>query len=219
MAISIILHQWWYQYHCNHLPQLPINHFPLVSFTGLSGGGSRIPVHEDKWVIKPTAVKKKKKKRQKKYNNLLPFVPVCHSMQPYFLIWVSQHGHRLKCDFFFFFPPSGRDAGASSHGGILTVGVARGEGKERLMCNTFERGGLSILLCQGALLTWGNICCIEIETDDSNYVPSEGLPVWMWWQRIWMDGLRKKGMSSGTRQMLPSPRSYVRWKCGTSGGR
>lgn len=25
-------------------------------------------------------------------------------------------------------------------------------------------------------LTWGNICCVEMETDDSNYVQSQGLP-------------------------------------------
>lgn len=42
---------------------------------------------------------------------------------------------------FFFFPPSGRDAGTASHGGIPTVGVARGEGKERLMCNTLKEEG------------------------------------------------------------------------------
>lgn len=24
-------------------------------------------------------------------------------------------------------------------------------------------------------LTWGNICCVEMETDDSNYVQSQGL--------------------------------------------
>lgn len=31
----------------------------------------------------------------------------------------------------------------------------------------------------GGLLTWGNICCIEIETDDSSDVQSEGLSTLM----------------------------------------
>lgn len=48
------------------------------------------------------------------------------------------------------------------------------------MCNTLKRGGFSIFaLSGGGLLTWGNICCVEIETDDSNYARAEGLPAKM----------------------------------------
>lgn len=64
--------------------------------------------------------------------------------------------------------------------GILQVGVGMGKERRegRLMCNTLkEEGSPSCSLAlSGALLTWGNICCIEIETDDSNYMQSEGLP-------------------------------------------
>lgn len=61
--------------------------------------------------------------------------------------------------------------------GITKAGVEGGKerGEGRLMCNTLKEEGSPSFFVRG-LLTWGNICCIEIETDDSNYMQSEGLP-------------------------------------------
>lgn len=42
-----------------------------------------------------------------------------------------------------------------------------------------KRRVLHLCFVRGGLLTWGNICCVEIETDDSNYVQAEGLPAKM----------------------------------------
>lgn len=60
---------------------------------------------------------------------------------------------------------------------IRKVGVGTGEKGSR---NTLKEEGSSccFVVAGGGggkgVLTWGNICCIEIETDDSNYLPSGG---------------------------------------------
>lgn len=67
--------------------------------------------------------------------------------------------------------------------------------------------GAPSLLCQGALLTWGNICCVEIETDDSNYVQAEGSAS--------KDAERRGGDSGQSRAQGPQPRpagAVERWR-------
>lgn len=77
------------------------------------------------------------------------------------------------------FPTIRIGRGTVSHG-IPLVGVGRGKERRdgRVMCNTLKRRVLHLAL-SGGLLTWGNICCVEMETDDSNYMQSEGLPAKM----------------------------------------
>lgn len=53
-------------------------------------------------------------------------------------------------------------------------------------------------------MTWGNICCVEMETDDSNYVQSEGLP-----------GKMENVMAENLKRQLPfSPPPRVPKRCG-----
>lgn len=92
------------------------------------------------------------------------------------------HTHRrARASIKICFPTIRIGHGTASHGN-LRVGVGRGKERREgsFMCNTLKRGGFSIFaLWGGGLLTWGNICCVEIETDDSNYVQAQGLPAKM----------------------------------------
>lgn len=165
MVISITLHQWWFQYHSNHLPQLPINHLPLVSFARPAEGvpGCR-SIFEDKWVIMPTA--------KNTITNCLLFPCVTPAFS-------SGLQTRTQPSIKICFPTIRIGRGTVSHG-IPLVGVGRGKERRegRVMCNTLKRRVLHLAL-SGGLLTWGNICCVEMETDDSNYMQSEGLPAKM----------------------------------------
>lgn len=164
MAISLPLHQWWYQYHSNHLPQLPINHLPLVSFTGLSEGIQSM--FQDKWVIKPN--------RKNTITSCLLF-PVCVSpfgvQDASIQICFSHHQDWTR-------DGVPRDAGG------LEVWCGQREGKERwrLMCNTLKEEGrvLHLALSDRRPACWHgetSAAASKIQTDDSNYMLSEGLPV------------------------------------------
>lgn len=69
---------------------------------------------------------------------------------------------------------------------------------------TLEVGGVGVGGSEGLggvrPLTWGNICCVEMETDDSNYVQSQGLPG--------EDGGRNGGEFEATASIRTPPPSY-----------
>lgn len=61
-------------------------------------------------------------------------------------------------------------------------------------------------------LTWGNICCVEMETDDSNYVQSQALPG--------EDGGRNGGEFEATASIRPAAHSGKKKKgCWRAAGR
>lgn len=101
--------------------------------------------------------------------------PVCHSGTLFHLGSAHELGHWLE----YVFPPSRLDLGPCPAGRRTLVWGMR-EGKERRETHEQhfkkkkkEEGSPSCFV-RGGLLTWGNICCVEIETDDSNYMQSEG---------------------------------------------
>lgn len=188
MSISITLHLWWYQYHSNHLPQLPINHLPLVSFTGLSEG-----------FLDPSPCFRTNdsSSQPQKHNNCILFLCVTPVYTFFYLGSEHEHGHRLK----YVFPPSGLNPGQCPMGSGRLMHT---EGRERERgdsCATLKKRRVFNLGLSMGLLTWGNICCVEIETDDLYVVRG---PASLY---VDCDG-REKGYTISVRPCVPCSMSW-----------
>lgn len=115
----------------------PINHFPLASFIELSVG-FHIPVHVSGLI------------GHQKYNNHLPFVPSRPSSRLFRGAEPTQAS--IKVCFSIINRPRR---------------LVKEEEKERISRLTLKKRRVLHLALSGGLLTWRNICCMEIKTDDS----------------------------------------------------